>query len=87
MEPVSNSPTRDTSHIALNAGASNPAEPIALTVPNAVRFSGIGRSTLYKLLGAGQIESRKLGGRTLVVTASLRAYIAALPDAFPKREG
>lgn len=74
--------------VSLNSPTESTAfEPVALTVPNAVRFSGLGRSTLYGLLGTGQIEAVKAGNRTLVLTASLRAYIAGLPSAFPTREG
>ncbi|QCO17933.1 DNA-binding protein (plasmid) [Azospirillum brasilense] len=58
-----------------------------MTVPHAVQFSGIGRSRLYELMNAGQIEAVKAGNRTLVLTASIRAYLADLPAAFPKREG
>ena len=59
-------------------------EPAALRVPNAVRFSGIGRSKLYELMAAGEIEARKCGASTLVITRSLKAYLARLPSAYPR---
>tara|TARA_B100000953_G_scaffold149288_1_gene123632 strand:+ start:384 stop:659 length:276 start_codon:yes stop_codon:yes gene_type:complete len=50
-------------------------EPIAMRVPEACRYLGIGRSTLYVLIGEGEIEVIKLGSSTLVLTASLRALV------------
>ncbi len=50
-------------------------EPIALRVPDACRYLGIGRSTLYVLIGQGEIEIVKVGSATLVLTASLRSLI------------
>ena len=55
--------------------------PIAYTIPNAANVAGLGRTTIYELIGAGKIEARKAGGRTLVMAASLRDYIAGLPPA------
>jgi hypothetical protein len=55
--------------------------PIAYTIPEAIRVSGIGRSRLYELIAAGNVDARKLGGRTLVLASSLRSFIAALPPA------
>lgn len=51
-------------------------EPISMRVNDACRFIGIGRSTLYLLIGRGEIEIIKLGATTLVVTESLREFIA-----------
>jgi len=50
-------------------------EPIAMRVPEACRYLGIGRSTLYVLIGKGEIDVIKLGSSTLVLTASLRALV------------
>ncbi len=57
------------------------SEAIAHTVADAVRVSGLGRTSLYELIGAGKIEARKAGNRTLIPAASLRAYITSLPAA------
>jgi excisionase family DNA binding protein len=51
-------------------------EPITMRVPEACRYIGIGRSTLYALIADGQIEIIKLGCSTLVLTESLKALIA-----------
>lgn len=50
-------------------------EPIAMRVPNACRYLGIGRSTLYVLIGKGEVEVIKLGSSTLVLTSSLRSLV------------
>ena len=50
-------------------------EPIAMRVPEACRYLGIGRSTLYVLIGKREIEIIKLGSSTLVLTASLRSLV------------
>ncbi|WP_331458740.1 helix-turn-helix domain-containing protein [Sphingopyxis sp. H050] len=37
---------------------------------------GIGKSTLYEMIAAGEIETIKIGRSTLVPTDSLRAFLA-----------
>ena len=49
-------------------------EPIVMRVPEACRYLGIGRSSLYVLIGEGEVEVIKLG-RSLVLTASLRSLV------------
>lgn len=55
-------------------------EPIAMRVPEACRYLGIGRSTLYVLIGEGEIEYIKLGSSTLVLTESLRELVERRRD-------
>ena len=60
-----------------SAGQSAQAiEPITMRVPDACRYIGISRSTLYLLIADGEVEIIKLGSSTLVLTASLRALVA-----------
>ena len=54
-------------------------EPIALGVKDAADYIGLSRSRLYELIATGEIEARKLGHRTVVPTASLRAFVDAAP--------
>ena len=56
-------------------------EILAHTIADATKISGLGRTTLYEAIGAGKIEARKAGNRTLIVADSLRAFLAALPKA------
>lgn len=51
-------------------------EPIAMRVPEACHFVGVSRSTLYVLIGRGEVEIIKLGSSTLVLTESLRQLVA-----------
>ena len=53
-------------------------EPIAMRVPDACRYLGIGRSTLYVLISRDEIEIIKMGSATLVLTASLRSLVERL---------
>ncbi len=46
-----------------------------MRVPDACRYIGIGRSTLYVLIADGELEIVKLGSSTLVLTESLKALI------------
>lgn len=50
-------------------------EPISMRVPDACRFTGISRSTLYLLIARREVEIVKMGAATLVLTESLRELI------------
>lgn len=50
-------------------------EPLAYSVGEACRASSLGRTRLYQLIGEGRLEVRKIGRRTLIPAASLRALI------------
>lgn len=54
---------------------------LAYTIPDAVAWSGIGRTSLYLLLAQGKLEARKAGNRTLILAESLRRYVESLPAA------
>jgi hypothetical protein len=56
-------------------------EIFAFTIADATKASGIGRSTLYELMGAKKLDARKAGNRTLITAESLRNYVASLPAA------
>ncbi|MCB5945928.1 helix-turn-helix domain-containing protein, partial [Acidocella sp. KAb 2-4] len=51
------------------------------TIPNAVAFSGLSRSEVYRLLAAGKLRAVKSNKRTLIRMDSLRAYLDSLPAA------
>jgi hypothetical protein len=57
------------------------AQPLTVTIPDAVRLSGLSRSEIYRRLTAGDIQARKSGCRTLIVWNSLKAHIESLPAA------
>ena len=55
------------------------AELLAVTIPDACRMLGIGRTKLHELMNAGDVRAIRLAGRTLIEVASLRALIATAP--------
>jgi excisionase family DNA binding protein len=56
-------------------------EPLAVRIPQAAAMLGIGRSTLYLCIAAGEVETVKVGRSTLVPVESLKAFIAARQSA------
>jgi excisionase family DNA binding protein len=55
--------------------ANTALEPLAYSISEACRVSSLGRTRLYQLIGEGRLEVRKIGKRTLIPAASLRALI------------
>ncbi|HKX77272.1 MAG TPA: helix-turn-helix domain-containing protein [Novosphingobium sp.] len=55
--------------------ANTALEPLAYSIREACRISSLGRTRLYQLIGEGRLEARKIGKRTLIPAASLRALI------------
>lgn len=49
--------------------------PITVRVTEACRLTGIGRSKLYELIAAGEIEIIKVGAITLVPVSSLTSFV------------
>lgn len=52
-----------------------PSDPICVRVNVAARMIGVGRTKLYALIAAGEIETVKLGKSTRVITASLHDLV------------
>lgn len=76
---------RNIAAVAGNArGESRAGVPLpnafAYTLENACRMGGFGRTTAYKLKKEGLLRFLKVGGRTLVCGASLRALVAGRPE-------
>lgn len=62
--------------VEASAGAETPQPtPFTVRIPEACRLCGIGRSKLYELIAAGEIEIIKVGTITLVPVASLKAFL------------
>jgi excisionase family DNA binding protein len=51
-------------------------EPICVSVAEAMRLLGVGRTKLYDLINSQQIRVVKIGRRTLISMASIRALIS-----------
>lgn len=50
--------------------------PLAHPVPAACARLGVSRTTLYALIGAGQLRSFKVGAKTLIPESDLRKFVA-----------
>jgi excisionase family DNA binding protein len=50
-------------------------EPVTVSINAAAKALGLGRTTIYALIGDGRLETVKLGRRHLIKTASIRQLI------------
>ena len=62
------------SHVSLRGPA---AAPLTHTLNDATHITGLSRSTLYRHAAAHRLRIVKVGGRSLVGAASLRALVGA----------
>jgi excisionase family DNA binding protein len=69
MHTAENTPRRP------NLPQSRSAAPLTYTLNEACRISGLSRSTLYRHAEAARLRLVRVGGRTLVDAASLRALL------------
>jgi excisionase family DNA binding protein len=56
-------------------------EPIALTIPDAAKASGLGRTKVYELINAGLLRSKRVGGRRVVLVSSIKELLGEGADA------
>lgn len=52
-----------------------PVQPYALTIDNAARFSGLSRSRIYELMGAGDLKSFKVGNRRMIMLDDIKSFL------------
>lgn len=50
--------------------------PLAHSVPDACARLGISRTTLYALIGTGQLRSFKVGAKTLIPESDLQKFVS-----------
>jgi excisionase family DNA binding protein len=50
-------------------------EPVTVTVPDACKAIGIGRTKLYELIDGGKLETVRIGQRRLIKTSSIRRLV------------
>lgn len=55
-------------------------KPLMITLNDAVKLSGLGRTKLYELINDGTVKSTTVGRRRLVVYASLEALAQGNAD-------
>ena len=50
-------------------------EPLTVTVNDACKALGLGRTKIYELIAQGRLDTLKIDKRTLIKTASIRALV------------
>lgn len=53
--------------------------PVTYSIKDVAALLGLGRTTVYKLIGEGRLTRVKIGARTLVPAADVRALLTANP--------
>jgi excisionase family DNA binding protein len=54
--------------------------PIAVTILNAAKVTGLSRTGIYDALNTGKLTAKKAGRRTLIPYDDLQIYLQSLPD-------
>jgi len=44
----------------------------------------VSHAQLYRLIGAGRLDARKIGSRTLITAESIEAFLGSLPKIGPE---
>jgi excisionase family DNA binding protein len=57
-----------------------PPDPQAVTVDDACRISGLGRTSIYDLIAQGKLKSVAIGRRRLVLCESIRDLLTPQPQ-------
>lgn len=55
-------------------------EPIVVSIAEAQKILGLGRTSLYAAIASGKLKTKKSGRRTLVETSALRKFVEDLPE-------
>jgi excisionase family DNA binding protein len=53
--------------------------PLAVSINEACKLAGIGRSSIYQAIRRGELPIRKSGRRSLILTADLQRWLSELP--------
>ena len=60
------------------------AEKVAYSIAEAVKATGIGRTSIFAEIKAGRLHAVKVGSRTIVPIQSLRGWLATMPSTVAK---
>jgi excisionase family DNA binding protein len=62
-----------------------PPPKLAFSVAETCAALGLGKTNLYRMIAAGEIETIRIGGRRLVPAASIQALLDGRPATFAER--
>lgn len=54
-------------------------QPEGLSILEACRVAGIGRTKIYEAIASGSLKARKFGKRTIILRTDLQSFLSALP--------
>jgi excisionase family DNA binding protein len=66
---------------AQDAAVNDVGAKLVYSVTEAAALLSVGRTTVYQLIGSGELRSVKIGTRRLVARRDLEAYVQALCSA------
>lgn len=55
------------------------ADPLAFSVADLPAVTGLGRSSIAKIIASGALPARKVGARTLILREDVEAFLRSLP--------
>ena len=58
-----------------------------LSINEACKAAGVGRTKLYQFINSGQLQANKLGNRTVILKEEMESFISSLPKYPSKNEG
>jgi excisionase family DNA binding protein len=61
-----------------NGSDQPPNQSLLVTVEEAARLLGVGRTTMFELIGRGEVKSVRLGRRRLIARKSLESFVEEL---------
>jgi excisionase family DNA binding protein len=73
-----------TDIINAHDGAGGFVRPLTVTIATARQITGLGNTTLWKLIGEKKLKTVRIGRRRLVVYESLHALLAPSSDTQPQ---
>lgn len=60
------------------------SDKLALSINDACKTLGIGRTKLYELIGSGKLKARRIDRRTLILQMDIVDLLESLPQARPE---
>jgi hypothetical protein len=78
-DAVSNRPARPSRAPELLTPAREGERKLLVGITEAARMMGLGRSSLYKEIGASRLKARKAGKRTLIAVGDIEEWCNTLP--------